>query len=439
MSSATPYSILIVEDERIVAADLQQTLEGMGYDAFAIASSADEALARASERVPHLVLMDIRIKGKRDGIETATLLRERHGVPVVFLTAHADEATLDRAKKAEPHGYLMKPVRPAELRSAVEVSIYKHEMERRERERERWFQTTLRSIADSVIAIDVSGTLRFMNPAAEEMLGHPEAELVGRSMAEMSARIEVLLPDGATPLPRDQAPSARALAGEVVQHAELLVRSAAAPAGRWFAVDARPVKDPDGSIQGAVIVSRDVSELRLAREKLRDEAVRDELTGLLNRRGFRDQAVTAVLLANRTLRPLAILCVDLDGMKAINDELGHATGDLALVETAQLLRETFRSSDVIARLGGDEFVVLAHEYADDQDGATVRDRFDRNLSAHRARGEHPFQLAASLGITIYDPRRGFRTVDELMDDADRRMYEVKRRQRLQRSQAMERM
>lgn len=131
------HSILIVEDERIVAKDLQQTLAGMGYDAFAIASSAEEALSRASERCPDLVLMDIRIKGKRDGIETAALLHERFGAPIVYLTAHADEATLDRAKRTEPYGYLMKPVRSAELRSVVEISIYKHQMDLRQRERDR--------------------------------------------------------------------------------------------------------------------------------------------------------------------------------------------------------------------------------------------------------------------------------------------------------------
>ena len=94
MPAARVHSVLIVEDERIVAKDLQQTLNDMGYDAFAIASSADEALMRASEKCPDVVLMDIRIKGQRDGIETASLLRDRFGVPIVYLTAHADEAGL---------------------------------------------------------------------------------------------------------------------------------------------------------------------------------------------------------------------------------------------------------------------------------------------------------------------------------------------------------
>ena len=96
----------------------------------------DVQISRASEKCPDLVLMDIRIKGNRDGIETAALLRDRFGVPVIYLTAHADEATLERAKQTEPYGYLVKPVKSAELRSAIEIAIYRHAMEKRLRERE---------------------------------------------------------------------------------------------------------------------------------------------------------------------------------------------------------------------------------------------------------------------------------------------------------------
>src|SRR6266567_478081 len=173
-------SVLIVEDERIVAKDLQQTLAGMGYDAFAIASSAEEAVARASERCPDVVLMDIRIKGRRDGVETAEIMRQRFRVPVVYLTAHADDGTIDRAKKTEPYGYLLKPVNSAALRSGIELSLYKHEMEKRLRERERWFSTTLRSVADAVITVDLAGNVSFMNPVAEQLTGVKLRDALGR-------------------------------------------------------------------------------------------------------------------------------------------------------------------------------------------------------------------------------------------------------------------
>jgi two-component system, response regulator PdtaR len=130
MTNAIRPAILIVEDQRIVALDIQQMLHGLGYDPFAIACSAEQALARAGERHPDLVLMDIRIQGERDGIQAAKLLRDRFDLPIIYLTAHADEATLDRAKRTEPHGYLLKPVREAELRSIVEVTLYKYAKQR---------------------------------------------------------------------------------------------------------------------------------------------------------------------------------------------------------------------------------------------------------------------------------------------------------------------
>jgi signal transduction histidine kinase len=187
MSSQPAKSILIVEDERIVAKDIQQTLRELGYDAYAIAASADEAIARATEKCPDLVLMDIRIKGNRDGIETAEILQSRFGVPVVYLTAHADEATLDRAKKTQPHGYLLKPVKWAELRSMVEVSIHRHQMEKRLHERERWFEATLESVADAVITYDAQGNVTSMNPVAERLTGISEADAAGRPAREIAS------------------------------------------------------------------------------------------------------------------------------------------------------------------------------------------------------------------------------------------------------------
>lgn len=430
MAADKRRSVLIVEDERIVAKDLQQTLMAMGYDAFAIVSSADEALKRAAERRPDVVLMDIRIKGSCDGIDTATALRARHGVPIIFLTAHADEATIERAKQSDPYGYLMKPVKAAELRSAIEVCIHRSEMENVLRDRERWFSTTLRSIVDAVVAVDAAGKVNFMNPAAEVLTAIRAADAIGRPVWDDVLRDwGMFRPDGSTRVPGEEIPIARALAGETVEQVELFVRAPGQPEGRWHSANAAPVRDPDGSIRGAVTVSRDITALRNAVEQLTKAAVRDELTGLLNRRGFLEQATREVLLANRHKRPLALIYVDLDGMKEINDRLGHAAGDRALADTADLLRVTFRLSDLIARLGGDEFAVLAPNYGQGDEGATVRSRFAKNLASFHREHERPFKLSASMGITIYDPSNQHRTIEELLADADARMYATKQPRR----------
>jgi PAS domain S-box-containing protein len=303
MLSDKKHSVLIVEDERIVAKDLQQTLAGMGYDAFAIASSAEEALSRASEKCPDLVLMDIRIKGKRDGIETAALLRERFGVPVVYLTAHADEATIERAKKTEPHGYLMKPVKSAELRSAIEVSIHKHAMEKRLRVRERSFSTTLRSITDAVVAVDLAGNVSFMNPAAELLTGLTADRAIGTPMNDI---VRLLDPRQAGSLDQVLEPKTGVALGEVpLGHA--------ASAGRTVSETASPVID-DGEMLGAVMVFRDITDQKLQQKRLE---LADRLASL---------GTMAAGLTHEVTNPLAIV---LTNASYVLDELRrqHSAGE----------------------------------------------------------------------------------------------------------------
>jgi PAS domain S-box-containing protein len=178
-------TILVVEDERVVARDIQRSLVDLGYKVPATASSADQAIRLASECCPDLVLMDIRIKGERDGIEAATILRQRFDVPIVYLTAYADEPTVERAKLTQPFGYLMKPVKTYELRSAVEIALFKHEMDKQLRDRERWLATTMRSIGDAIISTDAAGRINYMNPVAESLTGWKAEQAHGRMSEEV--------------------------------------------------------------------------------------------------------------------------------------------------------------------------------------------------------------------------------------------------------------
>jgi len=124
VASPRPRAVLVVEDEGLVAQDLQQCLRDLGYDAFAVAASAEEAMARAAERPPDIALVDIRIKGRLDGIKTAQLLQERFRVPIVYMTGNADDTTLQRALQTRPQGFLVKPIRTAELQSAIEIALH---------------------------------------------------------------------------------------------------------------------------------------------------------------------------------------------------------------------------------------------------------------------------------------------------------------------------
>ena len=258
---ASRHSVLIVEDEALVAEDLRQTLDTLGYDAFAVAASADDAIAYAAQRCPDVVLMDIRIKGARDGIETAAILRERFDVPIVFLTAHGDTGTFERATKAAPYGYLLKPVKASELRSAIEIALFRHHTERQVRVRERWFSTTLRSIADAVVAVDRAGKIAFMNPAAEGLIGTMQAEAIGRPVREVLRLFDLNeqeLPE--TPLERALTSKATIQLPEAELWSTGRMR-------RTIEDTASPVVDA-GELLGAVMVFRDITDRKLLQQQL---------------------------------------------------------------------------------------------------------------------------------------------------------------------------
>ncbi len=262
MRASSAASILIVEDERLVAKDIQQLLLEFGYDAFGIAHSAEDAIAKATERCPDLVLMDIRIKGNCDGVETAAILRERFGIPMVYLTAHADDATIQRAKQTEPHGYLMKPINAAELFSAVEISLHKHAAEARLRARERWFSTTLNAIADAVISADLTERITFMNPAAEQLVGCPVWDAMGRAVGDVLQLADVKTGEPlATPLERVLRE------GQAVELPEAVLRGTKRDEPVFISDSAAPVKD-DGRTIGAVMVFRDITEQKKLHKRL---------------------------------------------------------------------------------------------------------------------------------------------------------------------------
>ena len=163
--------ILIVEDEAIEAMDIQQRLVGLGYPLPDIAYNGEEGVRKVEKTQPDLVLMDIMMPGKMDGVAAAEQIRSRFDIPIIFLTAYSDENTLRRAKITAPYGYIVKPFQERELHITVDMALYRHKLERELRERKKWLATTLRSIGDAVIATDEKGLITFMNPVAEALMG----------------------------------------------------------------------------------------------------------------------------------------------------------------------------------------------------------------------------------------------------------------------------
>ncbi|MBK7927056.1 MAG: sigma 54-interacting transcriptional regulator [Bryobacterales bacterium] len=182
--------IMVVEDERITAEDLRDILTQTGYEVTAAVASGEEALRRAEADRPDLVLMDIRIEGGLDGLETARLLRQRLDIPVVYLTAHADDETLAAAKLSEPLGYIVKPFQEPELHATIEVALHKVATERESRLRQKLLEQTLSAMETAVITLDRDGRITLMNASAERWTGWRLSSANGRPFEEVARLID---------------------------------------------------------------------------------------------------------------------------------------------------------------------------------------------------------------------------------------------------------
>ncbi len=260
----TRTKILVVEDERIVGEDIKRSLESLGYSVTQVVSSGQDAMAAIDQTRPDLILMDIVIQGDLTGIETADRIRSSYDIPVVYLTAYADDKTLERAKITEPYGFILKPFDDRELHSIIEMALYKHQIERKLREREAWFSTILRSIGDAVIATDTNGCVTFMNSEAEELTGWNLKEASSQKLKD----VYVLLDQKTgkpVPSPVDQ----------ILRHAQLIhlpqnvmLRSLD---GRIIPIDESmaPIRDDRGDIAGVVLVFKNITQRIQAEEDLR--------------------------------------------------------------------------------------------------------------------------------------------------------------------------
>ena len=178
--------ILIVEDESIVAMEIQDRLKSLGYSVVDAISSGEKAIKKAGEAHPDLVLMDIRLKGKIDGIETAKQIRNRFDIPVIYLTAYADDETLKRARIAEPYGYILKPFEERELRSNIEVALYKHKVENKLRENENHLKNIINSTSEMIFSFDENNRISTWNKTAEIITGYKRKEVIQKPVNKLN-------------------------------------------------------------------------------------------------------------------------------------------------------------------------------------------------------------------------------------------------------------
>lgn len=557
----TRARILVVEDETIVALDIRLQLASQGYEPVGLAQRGDQAVAMAHALRPDLVLMDIELAGPMDGIQAAQAIRSGLGIPVVFLTAFAEDDTLERAKLVEPAAYVVKPFSERELRSALEVALFKAGIERRLQDSEAryrhlvqhlgvgvlvqgpqaeiresnqtaldllgltldellgktsfdpdwkvvredgsdfpgpshpvpqaiatgkpvrqvvmgvfrprtgdmvWLlvdaqpqvdaqgqvlevvctfvdisdrkkveaellareralresaqhtQSILDNVVDAVVTIDHRGLVESFNKAATEMFGYSQAEVMGRNVSLLMADHEGAFHDRY--LKRHNVTGERHLIGSP---REMQGRRAD---GSLFPIHLA-VSRADGAGRPTFIgLMRDVSQQRAAEEQIRKLAFYDHLTGLPNRRLLMDRLEHAMGNAARLGQHGALMFLDLDHFKQLNDTLGHGMGDQLLVQVALRLQGCMREVDSVARLGGDEFVVLLEGLARDEREAGVQVELVAQKLLHALGqsydlGTSRHTSTPSIGIALFKDR--YDSVDDLLRMADAAMYQAK--------------
>jgi two-component system, cell cycle sensor histidine kinase and response regulator CckA len=256
--------IMIVEDESIVAEDMKAMLESFGYAVPAMAFSGEEAVRKALDLHPDLVLMDIVLKGPMSGMEAVECIRAQVNIPVVYVTAYADDKTVRRAKLTEPFGYILKPFDASELQTAIEIALYKHQMESKLKASEQWLATTLRSISDAVMTTDTQGRVTFMNPVAQVLTGWGLQEAIGRPVTE----ILQMRREGGQVLSENPVMKALKEGVNIDLAPHNLVLIARNETERPIDDSVAPIRDEHGHLSGAVVVFRDITERRRLQEQL---------------------------------------------------------------------------------------------------------------------------------------------------------------------------
>ncbi|MBF0319159.1 MAG: diguanylate cyclase [Nitrospirae bacterium] len=486
--------ILIVEDEGIVALEIKDRLQKMGYEIAATICRGEDGFKVCKETSPDLILMDIKLKGPVDGIEAASQIHTELDIPVIYLTAYSNEELIGRAIKTNPFGYIIKPFHEKELGILIELALQKHGKEKQLTEiaghleekvehchmnlaeANKRLEAQVEELNRREVIIErnyqiqkiISKVLRTsLEPISlKEQLKHTLELILSVSWLAFQKKGSIFLTvEGKEEL---EMVAWQGL-GDVltttcatVSFGHCLCGRAASTKQLVFAghIDARHDTRFDGMAAHGhycvPIVSEDnilgvinmyvrhghkrderaddflyaiadtlagIIERRRAQRRLQHMALYDNLTGIPNRTMFFDRLGQSLALARRNNRMFALLYLDLDKFKHINDTLGHEAGDILLKEAAERLTSCIRESDTAARMGGDEFTVILAEIASEHDAAAVANKIIETLHVPFELKGYSCTIGTSIGICVY-PISGI-DANVLIKKADMAMYAAK--------------
>lgn len=403
--------ILLIEDNPGDARLVQELLQDVSTATFQVdhAPQLAKGVERLNQGGVDLILLDLSLPDSLGLYTLVKVQRSAADVPIIVLTGLADETLAEQAVQAGAQDYLVKgQVDASLLGRSIRYAI--------ERQRNlgllRLYSKVFTSTSEAIVITDTHARIILVNPAFTALTGYSTEQVAGH-------RPDVFLPTSQQP--------------EVHQEMWRTLRET----GQWqgeiwssrkngesyparVSIDA--VRNNSGEVLNYVSLFRDITLEKRAEEELRALSLTDELTGLYNRRGFMTLAEHHWKLAYRTRHQFLIVYLDQDNLKQVNDTCGHTVGDAALCAIAQLLRQTFRDSDILARLGGDEFVALVNDGIGDS-AEMISARLQAQLGGLRLENNRvPINL--SFGIACFDPHQP-RSLQEVMAEADQAMYKVK--------------
>ncbi len=266
-----PTNVLIVEDERIASLLLQKYIKDNGYFLSGAVSSGEDAIEHCQNNDIQIVLMDITLEGKIDGISAASIIFEKFDIPFIFITTASDDSTIERSKETNPYGYIIKPVDRKELRAAIEMALMRHKMENALKENELRLSTILNSIGDAVIVIDTDEKLTYINPIAEKMLEYSNEEIVNKKIGSI---VKVKDINGVT---------IETLLNENIHSDNRIELISSSNKAIPVSTNLSPLNDFTGTLKGSVLVLRDISKQLESEMKLQEsfQQLRTSMGGVI--------------------------------------------------------------------------------------------------------------------------------------------------------------
>lgn len=400
--------VYIVEDERVVAIDLRKRLERLGYIVCGTSADGEKALSEIPRLRPDIILMDVLLQGELDGIDIALQIKKDLDIPVVFLSAYTDHATLERAKEATPVGFILKPFKERELATMLEMALFKSVADFKVREKEQLFAAILNSTTDAILVVGKSGNIVFLNPEAEQLLEISDNEARQVQISELFT------------LANKETGEQYRIPGEH-NHSRVLKAHNLRLTNRnnkSFVVDmiVNLEISENTSIGDRIISFKDISRLDEITDTLNYQASHDTLTGLLNRTELAAR-LNAILLKNGGKQSsVHAVFIDIDHFKIFNDSCGTNAGDVLISTVATSIKKHLKNRNFAARIGADDFVLVHYSMDETGEPGDITDIVQQLLkSCH----ENPFiwkgkPYPYTLSIAIIPVDGTFQNEHEIM-------------------------